>query len=569
MMSQAITAIELTDFSALNPAEVTDRLTVLAEILQEAQPTMELRRGVFYDLLLYADALLHTQLRQGVIDRYLSARSFLIAQADPALADAGVLAEIASNFGVTPGIAETASGAVTIVVDSDTGITVGNATVFTANGQTFSADASYSAVSEAGQVIDITTPLLIPLGNNQWAFQINVVALTAGSAGMLGKGTTLIPSPVPADFVQAYATNDFSGGADAASNANLIAQMASGVAAKIPGNRTNLRALLRANALFAGYVGDSAVGAGNAAMIRDKHSIFPGSLGGRIDWYVRPTLQISQVTLSLTATLLAINAGGVGVWVCNIDRDTAPGFYEIVSILLPTSPPTGSGLIVTADVRGFDLTVGTLTAGYSLPDIVSPIEAAYSRFQTSVVQFQDNITNYASLSVGATAVYNVTVSMLPQIDAIQDWLSQPENASLDSDILVKAPVPCFVGVYIRIAKTLLATSPDTAPLIAAVVASVNQAPFSGRLYAGAVQDAVAILLPGGMDVSAIELVGRIRSPDGKMRFITSTSVLAITDGNLLTVPDVPGAMVSAATVAFFTAPGQVQIEVVSEIPAAL
>jgi hypothetical protein len=72
-----------------------------------------------------------------------------------------------------------------------------------------------------------------------------------------------------------------------------------------------------------------------------------------------------------------------------------------------------------------------------------------------------------------------------------------------------------------------------------------------------------------MDVSAIELVGRIRSPDGKMRFITSTSVLAITDGNLLTVPDVPGAMVSAATVAFFTAPGQVQIEVVSEIPAAL
>lgn len=551
--------VEITSLASLDPADVTQALAATVQMLQEAEPTLDFRRGVVHDLLLYLGALLSTQIRAGVLARYLSARSLIDIEADPTLADPGVVDSVLSNYLITRNAGTTATGSVTIVLSSPVSVTIANGAVFTADGNTYQTSSTYTAKTEAAQINNSSDRLLTQLDDGNWAFVITVTATAIGAAGLIQINTLVIPTIQPTNYVTSYATSDFTGGLDSETNAELITELQNGIAAKAPSNRTNMQAMLRADASFTAVIGSSIVGYGDPEMLRDQHTLWPGSLGGRVDWYIRTTAQVLNLSLSKAATLLSVAADGSSSWQVSIGRDDAPGFYEIVSILPPAAANLSGTCTVTADVRSLDLT-GT---GF-IPDIQTVPEGAYSRFQTSIIQFTDpRSTSATNLSPGATSLYNVVVSVLPQIDQIQDYISSPAIRSMAADVLIKAPVPCFVTVYFRVARSRVQADPDVNGIATAVAAAINAVGFTGRLYASTITDAAAGFLASGMSTGGIDLLGTIRAPDGQIIYLRDEGPLP---RGVLIVPEIAGDMVGARTVQFFATPADINVEISVEVP---
>lgn len=524
-------------------------------MVQEAAPNIDLMRGVFHDLLLYLHSLLDSQIQGGLIEPYLSAQSLQQITANPTLATPAIVDAVLSNYLVTRNQGAAAVGTVTIVLSASTSVTIGSGQVFTADGNTYTANASYTAKIEESQINSPTDMLLTELADGTYAFTIDVTATTIGTASIITKDTLIIPASLPTNYVTSYATSDFTGGLNAQTNQQLLTLLQQGISAKAPSNRINMQAMLLADPSFSTVVGSSIVGFGDVDMIRDQHAIWPGSLGGKADWYVRTVAQAVQLTLSKTATLLSVDSSGNGTWQVGIAKDDAPGFFEVVSILPPTSTLASGSLQILTETRGLDLT-GT---GF-IPDIETVAEGAYTRYQTDILTFYDSVTQgQGALAIGATALYNVTVSMVPQIDTINDYINSFDVRSYGADVLVKAPVPCFVTLHFRIAKNRTQADPVLPPIQAAVAAAVNAVGFTGRLYAAMLQDVISGYLAEGMSVGSVDMFGRIRAPDGTMIYPRRNS-------EVLVVKTCPGKMVSPNTVQFFTDQTQVNIEISTEIP---
>lgn len=549
-------AIEITSLSQLGADAVGQSLTQTTQRVQEVAPNVDAKRGVFHDLLLYLHAQLDAQVRAGVIARYLSARSLADIEADPTLADDGVVDAVLSNWGVARGQGARASGVVQVVVTTSTSVTIAAGAAFAANGKSFTSDAAYTAKTEAAQVTSATDRLMRKLSDGTWAFTIDVTAAEAGVASAVPRNTLVVPTVKPAGYVTSYAASDFSGGLDPQTNGELLDVLQQGIACKAPSNRVNMQAMLLAQPAFARVVRSSIVGAGDAEMLRDQHTIWPGGVGGRADWYVRTTSRLTRTKLSKPCTLLSV-AGDVGTWQFSLGRDEVPGFYEVVSVA-PSASAAAGGLTLTADVRDLDLTP---VDGAFVPDLRAAAEGAYTRFQTAVVRFADDVTaNQAGMTLGAVASYDVTVSRLEQVADVQDFVSGDDVRSYGADVLVKAPVPCFVTVYFRVAKNRRQPDPDLDAIREAAADAVNAVDFTGRLYAADVLDAIAPSLSVGMSVGSIKLLGRMRRPDGSVQYF---------DGDELLVVDAEdGTMVGPHTVQFFADPSDVNVTVSTEIPVA-
>jgi hypothetical protein len=544
-------AIEVTQLSTLDPAKVRQNLEQVVTRLQEFNPTLDLKRGVFHDLL----ALLHASLstaEQESLNRYLQARSLLDIEADPTLADDGIVDGVLSNFGVTRKSGSTATGEVTIVVTALSTVTIASGAIFEADGKVFTADSVFTAKREAGQINTATDRLLTDIGGGQYAFTISVTAEEEGTASQLTKDTLLVPAEPPRNFLTAYAASDFRDGRLAETNQEMLARLQQGIAAKAPSNRINMEAMLRAHDAFSRVVATSIIGYGDSEMIRDRHTIFPVAHGGRVDWYIRSEERVRRDALTIEAVLISVN-GTSGTWQFAIDRDRAPGFYEVASVRLPAAENVLGTFEILSDTRSVDL-----TGDGFIPDIETVAEGAYSRFQTAVIKFVDNESDYTAISVGDKQDYAVEVKQLPLIAEIQDHLSAFDNRSYGADILVKAPVPCFVQLSFVIAKQRTQANPDLDAIKASLAAEVNNSGFVGRLYASHLHDVIHSHLSGRTSVGAIDMFGRLRYSDGTTHYVRSSEVLVI--------EDVDGAMVSPRTVQFFCEPDDISITVSTEVP---
>ena len=112
-MALTISGFELGSLQSLAAENVQQLMQRLTSQLQEQSPQLELRRGVFHDVVLYYHAVLEAAIRQS-LERYQSARSLLKVQEDPTLADDTVVDELLSNWGITRRVGTFATGSVTI-----------------------------------------------------------------------------------------------------------------------------------------------------------------------------------------------------------------------------------------------------------------------------------------------------------------------------------------------------------------------------------------------------------------------------------------------------------------------
>jgi uncharacterized phage protein gp47/JayE len=549
-------SLELPDLESLDPTAVGQVQDQLFALLAEAFPDVELRRGVVSDVVLHLAAALLTA-EQTQIDLLRQSQSLLAISENPTGADDTTVDAILSNFRVTRLGNTAATGQVTVVLSALLPVVIPKGAQFTAGTQTFSTEAAYAVRVSAATVTSPTDRVLVGIGGGNYAFTIPVVADQPGVAGMLRQGTTMVPSfPLP-HFAGAFATADFAGGFDAESNADLIARLQAGVATRAWSNRASIDAMIHAQPDFERCLQVSIIGYGDGEMPRDRHTIFPVALGGRSDVYARTATLPLAVALVKQATLIALTPTG-GVWQFGIDVGDAPGFYLVTRVALPAQAPDEAGFTINSDVRTLDL-----TGQDWVPDIATPEEGAYSSYQAAVIQFTDDQTPTGGLTVGtSTAPYAVSVLALPQVADLQQFLGGRGVRNPAGDVLVKAPVPCFLSVSFEVrCAALAADSVDTAAIAAAVAAKVNDLGYCGTLYTSTVAEVVGPYLPDGAALGAIDLFGRIRRPDGQYRFIRDPLHVAIT------VPDDPERLTTARTVCFFLDPADVAVMVrVVDVP---
>lgn len=538
--------LKVQTIAELDPDLVMAAQDQLSQLIQERYPDVELSRGVIHDIVLFLHAICGG-INQTEINRVLESRSLLAIQTNPLLADPELVDHVLSNFLITRKIGTRARGSITIVVEGDSTMVVSANSLYLANGLKFRTNTPIIARPPGTTIIDANDRVLEPRGDSTFEFTVPATAEDVGDQYNVRINTKLTPEPPPQRFVTAFAAGDFIGGKSDETNSQLTQRMEAGIAAKVTAGRLNIVALLRSQAVFADMKNASIIGYGDPEMERDQHWIFPVSGGGRIDIYCQMDTLPITVAVKRFARLVEKRTSD-SIWQFTINRDDAPGFYEVAAVRRVTDPTDIAGFEVISDVRGWDFDDDDFR-----PDIKFVKEAAYTKYQTAVIQFVDNSTPVALLTEGDEVEYSVNILTQQLIGDAQDFLAGYDHRHLSSDVLIKSAVPCFVSINFTVIKDAGESAPDLSAIRVAIADRVNNMNFPGSIYASQILDIVHNFLTGSQAVGALDMHGLIRRPDGTTATIRSSTILSI--------PNSPSTLVTPRTTAFILYPDDIGLSV--------
>ena len=516
-------------FGDITEATVDEYADFLAVLIQEAVPTLNVRKGtVFYSYVLRPAAAAHAYAKTS-LDTLRAYWNTAAVVADPDAADPVLLDRLLSNFNAKRNTGTAAVGQVEIVLSASRTTTVQAGTSFTAsNGQIFQNPLAQTGAAVAAEIIDSTDSLLRLRADGNYSFLIDVTAQASGLAGNIPQGTSLTVSPEPVNLVVASAVTDFSGGSAADDNQTLVDRMLNGLASKVLASRAQASAFFRA--LVPSTTDVAVVGMQDSEMFRDQRSLLGSSNGGRVDVYLRSQSLLDTVKVAVTATDLGSNQ-----WQAVINRDETAG--AIVAVRATVKDDTASAISIVSQTWDKDFTGAT-----DIPDIETAVEAAFSSLQKVTLVLND---------VNNGGLYDVYMLRLPSIALAQGLCDNDDYQDPMADWLVKSVIPIVTSVSARVYQPTGATI-DSAAVKAAVVSAVNGVSFSTTLDASIVVSAIQGALPAGAYVkSPIELIGQLWKPD-------RTSVM-LKSGRQLTVPADYSQGVSYKTTAFFTTLDDVSI----------
>lgn len=529
-------SIAVTTWDEVTQSDFDLAFALQSQIVQEKHPELDLRRGAIHDINLTLQAVLAAAARIEQ-QRLMESNSLLAVSENPSLADSDTVARLFSRFLVTPRPGAQAAGLLTVIVSQPTPLVLPAGTVFTAESQSYTTDYSVAARAAVSDILSPTDKLLELQTDGTYAFTFNVTAVTPGFAGIIRQKTTAVPEKPIANFVGAYAAQDFTGGEDPDTTATMLARLQGGIAARTWSNAANLAALVRSQPLFASAQ-VSVTGAGDPEMLRDKHSVLPVAFGNRVDVWVRQPGGAPTVTVVKTATYTGPGASGPS-WRLPLTRDDLPGVYAVAAVLR-SGRANSATVVPTSFVREY-------SPGADDPDIVSALEAGYSRYQSGYLTFTDAFDTGETLTVGDTVDYAVTGILTPSIAVLQDFLDSATLRPVAGDVVVRGAVPCFLSVDLRFDTELSTAVRDS--IQTAVAKYVNGLGFSGAVYASAIAALVMPLVPSGVNLRRIRLTGILFRPDG------TTAVFR--DRELLQIPDESAQMVSSKTTVFYLDPSSV------------
>lgn len=542
-------AIEITDLNELSSTQIDSMFTTLSQLMQERHPEIELTRGVFHDLVLYFSSVLNAAMQEN-IDRVLQSNSLQRIKTNTALADPEIVDQVLSNYNLVRDPGSAATGLVTIVCPFDSDITVGRGVNFIANaGVVFNPVDTFRILPTGSTATSDTERVLSKLNDGTFAVTIPVVANVVGTVGNVARGTPLRPDFIPTNIIAVYATEDFIAGSDPATNEDYIAKLAPALAAKTIGGRQSYVAAIRANVPFDRIRHISILGAGDSEQQRDQHGLFPISGGGKVDVYLQST-GYAQTRQYLTEATY-VGPGVIGSrWRVVFDREQAAGVYEILRVAQPDDL-TSTGYKVVQEDRGVDRSDLDF-----VPSIKYTHEGIYTRYQTIAIQFDDEDTSILNLVPNQSkAVYAITVGLMPYVAEVQDFFADRDRRSRTTDVLVRAAIPCFTSVSFQIRKDANDLDPDLNAIKKAVSDKISEIGFTGQLHVSHITATVQQLLTGKQAVSAVDMFGRIRRPDGEYTYIR--------DNTLLQIPNNPQSLITGRTTAFLTRPEDVSITTVA------
>ena len=535
--------VTLDTLDDLEQAQFDAAYQLITSMVGERHPTYDLKRGPVHDLIVYLSAELAGVNTQNA-DRLRRSLTLQGAESDPTLVDSDTLGNLASNYGIVPLEAASSTGTAAVVVSVSAVLVIPRGFTFTdPAGRSYEAAATFTARTTSGDVISTTDRLLTLQGDGNYAFTITLNDSDTGTAGNIPRLTALTPSATLANFERSYASSSFTGGRDDETATALLLRARTSWTSRSASSRAGVEAVLRSVSGYETMPGVSVVGFGDAEQKRN-HAVFPVTMPGRCDAWVRTGGLWDTVSLTKTATLVG-TVGSTGIWQFTILRDDAPGFYEIEKIALPANIDLDTnGYTITLETRGYDVSAGSGDALTYLPDITSATEAGYSRYSTATVRFNDTDTSLSGLTVGvSTKSYSVLVRTPAGIEELQDAISDSDARSF-GDVLVRGAVPCTVSVSITISTQAGATAPTSAGAKAYVADTINGTGFFGSLTSATLLGGLTTLLPSGSYVSSLSMSGSLRRPDG-------TTVSLASTGTALTPTTDTANLISSKTVCFF------------------
>lgn len=533
MADLSITSINDLDSDAIAQAE-----NFLKTFLAEEYPSMDLSEGrVLRDLLIRPAAIFHV-LNNANLDAERRSHSLQAINADPALADDDIVDDVLSNFLITRAAGTKATGQITIIISSLLTTSIQQGTVFTANGLDYVTTQTFIGVTEADAVISSQQKLITLRSDGTYAFTIPVEAEAAGSAYQVRRNTRFTMSPAPGNLIDAVAAEDFTGGADTETNSELVGKLAAGITPSVFSGRSQIDALVRSE--VSETVAVSIVGFGDAEMLRDKHNLFEIACGGKADIWAKTRRLPESLSVDVEATLVDADTK---LFQFSIGRDVAPGFYVVEGVFPEDAPEDYGSLEITGETRGLDL---SQDSNEFVPTVAGIVEGAYSRYQTSVIQFKSPDTDVTAMIEGTSkASFKVNVLYLPDIKTLQEKAVDRGSRNPQADYLVRAPVPAFVALSLKVQYPADDEVPDDSAIKQAIVDRVNGLGFeTGRLPASIIHDAVHNAAGNSVIVvSPLDFFCQIRRPDG--------TVITIRDPDGITVPDEPTRGVTSRTTVFF------------------
>lgn len=498
-----MSGVSVTSWDEIPQADYDSSFLLVSQLVGEKHPELDLRRGAIHDLVLVLHAILGASLRIEQ-QRMLAANSLLAVSIDPSLADPGTLDRLFSNYLVARQSGQTANGNVTLVLTGPQPTIIPEGFEFVAGSRRFVTSQSYAARLSSSDLLSDADRLLVAQSNGTFTFTIPVTAVAVGTAGLLRKGELLLTSkPVPY-LSKVYAADDFVGGRDTESNTEMFTRLQLGVAARGWSTPAGVVALVREYAPLTDS-GVSVVGGGYSEMLRDKHSVLPISSGNRVDLWIKSHTPPAIKTINKTATFIDNTAAGPR-WRIQITRDDLPGLYTVTD-LLRDGRSLSSSVLPTSFVGSYVRADGD-------PDILNPLEASFSRFQSGTLEFIDAPAAGETLVANvSTAVYAVTAVLPEHISGLQEFLDDPSRRPLAGDVVVRGAVPCFVSAELEL-QAAAGSNLDSAGLAEAVARLVNQAGFVGAVFASQIASVVTPLLTGGVVLLRTRLSGIVFKPDG-------------------------------------------------------
>jgi hypothetical protein len=527
------------DYFTLDATGVQERIAFLIEIWNSFAPELDLRYGV-YNSTVVAPAATFSQ---GIINSIDSWRENTQIAALLEKLQTGVDEEQTNqffdlfllNYRIHRNTGQSAHGLVTLLFDRDNQFSVGPSNVLTAKQLTFVPVAPFTILPTTRTVFTSNEQRLVKRSDGLYSAVIEVVCESETTSGNLAAGTQLFLTQSIQGFIGAYAQTTFLDGSSDSSVEELYHNVVYGVSAPIMSSRTNMSSLLRSQVDLLPIHSDSIIGLNDMEMTRDQHSVYPISCGGRADWYVRTSQNIITQSFIKRASRVSALSNNSAQWRIHIERDDLPGFYSITKI---EAPELADPLEQVYEHKSYDLT------NYkNAPDIVTPEEAAFSRFQTMIVDFIDpSMDRFGTVDQWPTEYdYTIYVDSMPRLAEIQEYVSTKSNVSIFGDILVKAPIPCKVKVSLSVCAQPTQTIPDGSAIQSVVVNTIHSTGFTNSLAASVLIRAIQDLLPDDAYIEDFTMTGSLLLPDGK--------TVTKSDTETLTFYEPPYA--TAKTISFF------------------
>ena len=474
-------------FDAISAADIRRVEQVLGALWSSTDPTVDVRTGALLSLVLRPFAsLLSASMESFRLAGRQSSLSYLTS-ADAVYESADLLDAVARNYHIVRKVGTAAHGVLRLVFSQQITVSIGPMDSFALHDIEFRPLRQYTADVREAYAGSGLKFYPMPDASGNVYFDLPVYAVTNGVSGNVTKGTrvSLVRQNVPF-FLDAFAVDTFTGGSDDESNHALIQRMVYGLSAKVLSSRTNMQASLLE--VFPDIRDSSIIGAGDEEMTRDKHTVFPGSTGGYVDWYIASTRQLQTATYEFEH-FQRINDVSEETPLYNLAllEEHFPGLYWVSEIL---DADTNKPCEVIAQQKH------AAEGDVNSPRVYDDQEAMFTAYQETSLQFS-----------GPPELVRIKVSgtCMPLIKEIQDWVLRCGQSPIGLDVLVKGAVP----VTVKFSASLYTPSGaevDFTALQNKVADYINGFPFGGVL---AVSGLVALLhasLPEGSYVSDTSLV---------------------------------------------------------------
>lgn len=534
-------------------AYITNAKHWILALLQEEYPDIQWTGGAFYAYVVAPLALLAAAIQRRIDLLMNSLQIINPEQTDTENIDQKAAAAVLNLYDIKPTSATKASGTLLLCMSTDDDVLIMEGHPFETN--VYSSGGSpirfYASKTVRG-TRNIREDYDVPLEKvgDTWLFYVPVEAAVPGAHGNIKRGTRLTSLIVIPNLQYITAFDGFTDGKDDEDVVQAAGRISVSQNAAIFGNKDQLLRFIQKNvpAVASHLVDVSVVGTADPVMHRDQRTIFPVSVGGKIDIYVKcRDVQIKYVSKSC---LLIDIQNGVGVWKASFSRVESEGVYRVA---------LGAKLIENPDVveitRGFDRNVEAGEYDF-VPDIVHASEAVFSAFQTITVIFRDPNTPVQPNEIGIrTKNYMFTLEYNPVVAPIQKALSSTALRPPFLDPLVRGALPAYVTMRIGF-NTRLFTAPRYPEQVKEVIADiVNQAPIGQILsrqflYGTTYSKRTSTQLPNKGSYSA-----SILGTDGAFYPASSS------DDNLLYVTPRYEKGISPTTVAWYLVNPQTDIEI--------